>query len=147
MIEHEPRHLIGACLMIRRKAIEDVGLMDERFFLYREETDLCKRVSEAGWRILYTPKARVIHYGGRSGARIGGTAQYHHLISEYLYHEKHYGTLSAKLLRVVRICASILGIMWLSVLFVVSPRRRLNFVKMLINGSLYRVKLLTSGYV
>jgi len=143
---HEPKHLLGACLMVRRRALEDIGFMDERFFLYREDTDLCKRVSDAGWRILYFPKAKVVHYGGRSGAQIGGTAQYLHLISEYLYHEKHHGKLSAELLRVIRLFASLLGIVWLSILFILSLKRRRDFIKMLISRSLYTIKLHVGGY-
>ena len=56
----------GACMLIRREAFEQVGGMDQRFFLYWEDADLCKRLGQHGWRVLYWPAAAVTHVGGRS---------------------------------------------------------------------------------
>jgi GT2 family glycosyltransferase len=56
----------GACMLIRRSAFEQAGGMDERFFLYWEDADLCKRLGQRGWRILYFPAVTVMHLGGRS---------------------------------------------------------------------------------
>ena len=56
----------GACMVMRRDAYEQVGGMDERFFLYWEDADLCRRLSQRGWRIVYFPAAAVVHVGGRS---------------------------------------------------------------------------------
>jgi len=56
----------GCFMLVRREAIEKVGLMDERFFVYGEETDWCYRFKKAGWRILFTPDAQIIHLGGQS---------------------------------------------------------------------------------
>jgi GT2 family glycosyltransferase len=56
----------GACMLIRRSAFEQVGGMDERFFLYWEDADLCKRLAQRGWRVLYLPAVTVMHVGGRS---------------------------------------------------------------------------------
>ena len=57
-------HLLGACLLLRREALEQVGAFDPRYFMYFEETDLCARMRRAGWLNLYTPDARVRHVGG-----------------------------------------------------------------------------------
>lgn len=54
----------GACIMVRRSAFEAVDGFDPRFFIYGEEVDLCKRISERGWRIVFTPEAEVVHLGG-----------------------------------------------------------------------------------
>jgi len=54
----------GACMMVRRKAVEDVGMMDERFFLYWEDADWCRRMSAKGWRVVYYPHASLVHYAG-----------------------------------------------------------------------------------
>lgn len=51
----------GCFMLVRREAIEDAGLMDERFFMYGEETDWCYRFRKAGWKILFTPSAEIIH--------------------------------------------------------------------------------------
>jgi N-acetylglucosaminyl-diphospho-decaprenol L-rhamnosyltransferase len=55
----------GACLLLRREAIGD-QIFNERFFLYGEDVELCERLTHAGWKVIYTPKARIIHHGGRS---------------------------------------------------------------------------------
>ncbi|HEY1977127.1 MAG TPA: glycosyltransferase family 2 protein [Candidatus Baltobacteraceae bacterium] len=59
-------HLIGACLLVRSQAIRDVGLMDESYFLYREETDWCIRMRRHGWRLFCRPDAVVRHKQARS---------------------------------------------------------------------------------
>lgn len=56
----------GSCLMIRRKVLIDSGLLDERFFMYFEDIDFCRRVQMAGWKICYYPNQTLIHYGGQS---------------------------------------------------------------------------------
>ncbi|MBI5957016.1 MAG: glycosyltransferase family 2 protein [Chloroflexi bacterium] len=59
-------HPLGACLMVRRETIQQVGLLDERFFMYCEEVDWCLRIKRAGWEIYYVPEARVVHYVAKS---------------------------------------------------------------------------------
>jgi N-acetylglucosaminyl-diphospho-decaprenol L-rhamnosyltransferase len=66
---HPVEHLLGACLLVRRAAAEQVGLLDERFFMYYEETDLCYRTLAAGWENWYTPAATVVHEGAHSTSR------------------------------------------------------------------------------
>lgn len=58
---------IGACLLVRRAAYEQVGGFDERFFMYQEEADWQRRFRAAGWEIAFTPAAEVVHLGGASG--------------------------------------------------------------------------------
>lgn len=58
--------LSGASLMMRRRALDDIGLFDENFFLYFDETELCWRAHRAGWRVLYVRESRVIHEGSVS---------------------------------------------------------------------------------
>jgi N-acetylglucosaminyl-diphospho-decaprenol L-rhamnosyltransferase len=56
----------GASMVIRREVIEQVGGMDERYFLYYEETDFCRKVQHAGWELWYVPQSRVMHIAGES---------------------------------------------------------------------------------
>ena len=58
--------LAGCSMMIRRQVLEEVGLFDETFFLYFEETDLCKRARDQGWLTYYIPESRVAHVGSAS---------------------------------------------------------------------------------
>ena len=68
----------GSFFLIRREVIEQIGGLDERFFLWFEEVDYCRRVREAGWKIVYTPKARCVDNVGRSFSQVkrGETQKY-----------------------------------------------------------------------
>lgn len=60
--------IFGAAMMIRAKAMRDIGMMDERFFLYFEDVDLCRRFWEGGYKVVYYPKVSMIHYHQRESA-------------------------------------------------------------------------------
>ncbi len=59
----------GACMVVRRKAIEDVGTMDSSFFMYWEDADWCRRMWQRGWKVIYFPRSSVIHYVGVSSEK------------------------------------------------------------------------------
>jgi GT2 family glycosyltransferase/glycosyltransferase involved in cell wall biosynthesis len=69
----------GACLVARRKAVEDVGPMDERFFMYWEDADWCRRMRDLGWKVVYLPCVSIIHYVGKSSdkAPLRTTFEFH----------------------------------------------------------------------
>ena len=58
--------VMGACMLVRRDAVEQVGPLDESFFLFSEETDWCYRFKQAGWKVLFFPGAECVHVGGAS---------------------------------------------------------------------------------
>lgn len=60
----------GACLLVRRQALDQVGLLDEGYFMYTEEVDLCYRLAQAGWSLWYVPQAIVTHFGGASSRQV-----------------------------------------------------------------------------
>lgn len=60
--------LLGGCLLIRAQALAEIGLFDERFFMYCEDVDLCRRSWERGWRVVYFADAEIVHYHQRSSA-------------------------------------------------------------------------------
>ncbi len=64
--EHEVDWLVGACLLVRREALQAVGLLDEGYFMYFEELDWFRRFRQAGWRTRYIPTAEVVHLYGKS---------------------------------------------------------------------------------
>lgn len=87
----------GCYYLIRREMIEQIGLFDPCYFLYSEEVDHCKRVKEAGWKVVYYPHTTVVHIGGESAKSVGelnaasrqiSTLQ---IESELLYFRKHHG--------------------------------------------------------
>lgn len=81
----------GACMMIRREAFDAVGGMDEGFFLYWEDADICRRIRDAGWSTFYFPTVGVTHLTGRSSrlARTRSLVAFHR--SAYRYYMKHGG--------------------------------------------------------
>jgi N-acetylglucosaminyl-diphospho-decaprenol L-rhamnosyltransferase len=87
--------LSGACILARRELWDTVGLMDERFFLFLEDADICRRAAAAGWLLHYLPGPAIVHLGGRSfAARSGGAT--HHVSPErahslVYYFRKHGG--------------------------------------------------------
>ncbi len=87
--------LSGACMVIRREALDQVGLLDESFFMYSEDTELCFRLKRAGWRVVYWPEARVRHWGGYSTSQVRDAMGVEALRSTNLLFRKCYGTGSA----------------------------------------------------
>ncbi len=80
----------GAFLMIRRKVIEDIGLLDEQFFMYGEELDWCLRAKRAGWTVMYYPAAQIVHYKGESTKYNSRKAAVEFYRAMYLFHRKHF---------------------------------------------------------
>ena len=100
-VEREADWVSGACLMIRRAAFDAVSGFDERFFLYEEDADLCRRVRTAGWQVVFTPAAEARHALGRSMARTPERARLEYQRSHLLYYRKHCGLLQRAALRVL----------------------------------------------
>jgi len=87
---HEVDAVSGAFLMIRRKTVEEIGLLDERFFMYGEDLDWCLRVKRAGWTVVYDPSAAIIHYKGQSAKYNSRRAALEFHRAMYLFHRKHF---------------------------------------------------------
>lgn len=82
--------VMGACFLIRREALNDIGLLDERFWVWFEEVDFCKRAASAGWKTVYTPTGTVVHYGGASFHQLVGLKKsLPFMQSALLYSAKH----------------------------------------------------------
>lgn len=91
--------LMGAALMARCEAIERVGPMDERFFMYSEELDWCRRFREVGWRVVYLPTAQIFHYEGKSSEQVLPSRHIHFQTSKVRYFRKYHGPVAAEALR------------------------------------------------
>lgn len=86
---YEVGALVGAFMMLRREAIEKVGLMDEQFFMYGEDLDWCKRVAEAGWKLVYHGEVMVKHIK-RAASRQSRRASFEFVRAFLLFYNKHY---------------------------------------------------------
>jgi len=81
--------LAGGFMFLRRTAIKQVGLLDERFFFYVEDLDISKRMTDEGWRVVFVPQAKVLHKGGKSTALKPARCYWWHHKSLYRYFAKH----------------------------------------------------------
>lgn len=82
--------LMGAFMLMPRKVLDEVGLFDEDYFMYGEDIDLCYRIKSAGYKVLYYPEARIIHYKGGSSKkrRTKVIYDFHHAM--WIFYRKHY---------------------------------------------------------
>jgi GT2 family glycosyltransferase len=80
----------GACLLIRRIDLEAVGLLDERFFLYTEDVDLCESVRARGRTVLFVAEAQIVHLRGRSAAASPAVTRAAYRRSQLAFYEKHH---------------------------------------------------------
>ena len=84
--------LSGACLLVRRDAIDTVGPMDETFFMFNEDVDWCRRMKTAGWDVVYVPEAVVVHHIGASRKRVAAKVIYERHRGMIHYFNKHHPT-------------------------------------------------------
>ena len=109
--------MTGACLMVRSELLRRVGLLDEGYFLYFEETDWCRRMSSAGWEGWYVPSAEVIHLGGQSVVHasevrpFSGDHPLYWVNSSSRYMRRHHGMAGMTLSRTMQI--ALYSLIWL----------------------------------
>ncbi len=89
----EAEVVMGACMLVRRAALDEVGGLDEDYFLFSEETDWCYRFRQAGWKVLFYPGAECVHVGGASH---GGRLFVENLRGHLLFLAKHRGLREAE---------------------------------------------------
>jgi hypothetical protein len=89
----EPRRVpwvMGCAMLLRRDAMTSVHEFDESYFMYYEEVDLCRRMTQAGWEVHFTPAARVTHVGGASTSQYRTEMLIRHFQSSQQYYSRHY---------------------------------------------------------
>jgi GT2 family glycosyltransferase len=91
--------VVGAALLVRREAYEQVGGFDEGFFMYSEEMDWCRRLKAAGWQVIYFPAARILHHEAKSSAQVPAATHIRFNTSKVRYFRKYHGPLAAETLR------------------------------------------------
>ena len=111
----------SACLLLRRSALDQVGLLDESYFIYGDEADLQYRLHRHGWPVYYLPQATTIHFGGRSMNRWGRRKMVYR--GKMLFYRKNYDALRTGLLRVMLGSLSIVKLLVWSVAFTMPNKR------------------------
>ncbi len=106
-VEQEAAHLTGSCFLIRREALEQIGLLDEGFAMYLEETDWCWRLRQAGWRLGYTPHGAFRHHLSASG-QLRSDREALYFQSYCRFFGKHYGRMAVWLYRAEKVAFGLL---------------------------------------
>ncbi len=100
--ERACRHVLGALMAVDLAAFREVGGFDPAYFMYREETDLCRRLRGAGWVVRHVPQAMAVHAsGGSTEGAVPTATRPEHLTSHYLYIRRHWGRLASGLARLL----------------------------------------------
>ncbi len=94
-------HTLGAAMVVRSRAIAEVGLLDEGFWMYCEEVDWCWRMHKAGWRVYCVPEARVVHHAGRSSEQARISSFVNLWTSRARLYALHHGPLTRRLARLL----------------------------------------------
>ena len=93
--------LTGAFMFIRKEALDEVGFLDETFFMYGEDIDLCFRIKGAGWKIIYYGKSRITHLKGASSKKQKSKLIYEFYRAMYIYYKKHHANDSSFIVNIV----------------------------------------------
>lgn len=121
----------GCFMLVRREAIDQVGVMDDGFFMYGEETDWCWRFRKAGWRNLYTPDGQIIHLGGQSTAQVSAPMMVQLRLSILRVIRKHRGPFAGWICSLLVSMFFLVRIpVWLFVWLFVVGKRRLAWAKL-----------------
>ncbi len=116
--------LLGACILARRHILETIGLMDESYFMFSEEIDLCYRISQAGWGIFWVPQAQIVHLGGQSTRQVK-TEMFLRLYEGKLrYMRKHYGWVTAVLYKLILLLAALARLLIAPIAWLERPPKR-----------------------
>jgi len=116
--------LNGCFLMIRRKAMDKVGLLDENFFFYGEDIDWCKRFNDAGWDVKFYPGAEAIHFGGASSGNAPVRFYIELQKADLQYWEKHHGLFGRYAYAMIILFRQTLRIIYGVVHYVIRPSER-----------------------
>jgi GT2 family glycosyltransferase len=119
--------LNGHFLMVRARAIEEAGVLDEYFYTFQCEADWCLRIHRAGWKVAYVPDFEVMHIGGVISG-MSNVKSYRNLvlshINRYYFIRKHYGNAAVYLFRLIMSVGAMLRLLNYTVVWLVSPDRR-----------------------
>jgi GT2 family glycosyltransferase len=114
----------GASLVLRSQTLEEVGLLDEDFFMYSEDYDLCYRIKKAGWRLYWVPWSEVIHFGGQSTRQVAADMFLRLYQSKLLCMRKHYGAPAAAAYKSILLISALFRLSVTPLAWLVPPQER-----------------------
>lgn len=145
----EVESIIGAYMIVRKDAINDVGLMDEDYFFFFEETDWCLRMKKKGWMIFHHPGAKIYHFQGQSAGKVNVRARIEYWRSRYTFFQKNYGSGTLSILKVgllLKAVASLFLALLQSVASFFINRRSMERLMLYTNIIIWHLKGLPDGY-
>jgi len=116
--------ILGACLMLRRQALDQIGLLDEDYFIYSEEVDLCHRIKSAGWKLYWVPQAQVMHLGGQSTRQVSEAMFLRLYQAKLIYFRKHHGRWQAFLYKLIIMAAALFRLCLTPLVWLQKPPER-----------------------
>ena len=116
--------ILGCFWMVRREALNQVGLLDEQFFMYAEDIDWCKRFWKTGWEVVFFPYAEAIHYGGGSSLEVPIKSYVKANRSSFVYWRKYHGKVMLTCFYSVILIGEIIRIVRASILFLIKSSER-----------------------
>lgn len=132
--------LLGACLLLRRTALDQIGLLDENYFIYSEEVDLCYRLQKANWCLYWVPQAQVVHYGGQSTQQVAAEMFMHLYKSKLAFVRKHYGWSASQIYKLILLAATLVRLILSPLAWLEQPPQRQRHLTLASN---YRRLLMT----
>jgi hypothetical protein len=131
---HEVEFVSGSCLMIRQETMQQIGLLDENFFMYAEDVDWCLRAKRAGWKVYHCAEALVFHLAGGSSGRDVAARVVNIRQAKLYFFKKHYSWLSYWLLKVIMFGESLGKIVFDGATYVWADKERRAFKKSRMRG-------------
>lgn len=141
--------VIGACMAVRKEAIDAVGFLDESYFFFLEETDWCVSMKKNGWKVFHHPNALIYHHQGRSAGRTRVAARVEYWRSRYIFLNKHYGPLYVSILRTglfIKLSLNVILTFFLSAVTLFINRSFREKLWIYGNILLWHIRGLPSGY-
>ncbi|MEW6096211.1 MAG: glycosyltransferase family 2 protein [bacterium] len=122
---HEVATLHGSCMMFRKKMLDQIGLLEEKFYFYCEEPDICIRAKRGGWKVYYTPDAQIIHYFAATTRKTNPYFMIEKgLNTMHSFYKKFYGVHGTILIGCITIAAAIFLLCILPVVYVFDVKKR-----------------------
>jgi hypothetical protein len=116
--------LLGACILLRGEALAQIGLLDEDYYIYSEEVDLCSRLKNAGWEIYWVPASQIVHYGGQSTQQVAQEMFLRLYESKLKYFRKHRGGSAARIYKFILGIVSLARLSIIPIVILENPERR-----------------------
>lgn len=122
--EREVEVITGCYLLVSQEVIDDVGILDEDFFFFGEETDWCFRIKSKGWKLVFSPVGEIVHYGGGSAKKLQHKRELMLHSSIVRFMKKHHGFLSAIAMYVIMFMFVLTRFFYWSFLYLVKNKKQ-----------------------